>query len=51
MTPCSWATALERSHDGSKQRRIPTGREAEERPTTDVIELTRQHGRCFYHSR
>jgi len=45
------AMASERLHDGSRQRGIPTGREDEERPTADIIELARQYGRCFYHSR
>ena len=45
------APALERLNDGSRQRRTPTGREDEERPIADIIELARQYGRCFYHSR
>jgi putative transposase len=32
----------------STQRRIPTGRENEERLTADIIELARQYGRYGY---
>ena len=32
----------------STQRRIPTGREDEERLTADIIELARQYGRYGY---
>ncbi len=34
--------------DRSTQRRIPTGREDEERLTADVVQLARQYGRYGY---
>jgi putative transposase len=32
----------------STQRKVPHGREDEERLTADIIELARQYGRCGY---
>jgi hypothetical protein len=45
------AMASERLHDGSRQRRIPTGSEDEEQPTAEIVEFARQYGRCFHHWR
>ena len=42
------AAPVRRSGSTSTQRKVPRGREDEERLTSDIIELARQYGRYGY---
>jgi len=42
------AVPARRSDSIARQRKVPTGRDDEERLTADIIELARQYGRYGY---